>query len=257
MTIVIRNLLILVRFSNSEQLESGDDSNWLFHMKPIKINTAFLLPGIALANFFYLFLPAEAFSTAYTWNSAGGNSWNTPADWTPNTSFPHLIGDTASFGSIISANRTILLNTTGITIGALSIDSTHNITIGSGTVDTLTFQQSSGNANLTITDVNGNGAHTMAAPVLLNSPLILSQGSTGTFLFSGALSGSSSFTKTGTGLVSIPAATTNPFTGSFIVNQGTLKVGSINNIINSSGVNLGGGTLEMAASLTGSNPPIT
>ncbi len=118
---------------------------------------------------------------------------------------PGGIGDSAAFTTIITAPRTVTLDT-DTTVGRLKFDSPNNYLIAGP--HTLTLQ-ATGAAAATISDsnVHGNGAHTISAPITLASDLSIVQNSGGTLRLTGPLNDSSAdgVTKSGSGTAEISA----------------------------------------------------
>ena len=205
-----------------------------------------------------LLVSAHLFSINATWNLNANGNWNVNGNWTPAT-FPNGIDDTANFGNVISANRVISLGAAAqnIVVGTVNFDDNNNYTIQSGLAgNTLIFQTSVGSANIAITNVNGNGNHTISAPMLLNSNLNISSTSTGIFTISGAISGAGSLTKNGTGSLTLSAA--NSYGGGTNINEGTLTYSANGALPAASTVIIGDGaapnaTLTMATAMTVGN----
>lgn len=180
----------------------------------------------------------SAMAPAQTWNLDANGDWNVNGNWSPAT-FPNAVDATATLGNVITANRTITLGQT-ITVGTLAIDDNNNYQIAGAAGDLLVFDVSAGDAALTVTNVNGNGAHTIAAPVQLNDTLVVTQGSTGATTFLGAVSGAGGITKEGTGTLSF-TGTAKTYTGATRINNGTLNYGVANAISGASQVFIGDG----------------
>jgi autotransporter-associated beta strand protein len=180
----------------------------------------------------------------YTWDVDASRNWNTRANWSPDSGYPNAIDEVASFGGIITANRTVTLRQ-DTTIGTLNLDDNNNYTIAGK--HALTFDVSSGNAAINVTAANGNGAHTISASISLNDPLVISQGSGGDFTISGIISGFQPIIKTGAGLLELSGE--NLFTGDFVVSGGTVLLSSVGALGGVNGtVRLdGGGTLTLKA----------
>ncbi|MGJ5205591.1 autotransporter domain-containing protein [Bradyrhizobium sp. HKCCYLR20261] len=87
--------------------------------------------------------------------------------------------------------------------------------------------------------------------VLLGAAMLTAGGNNGNTSFSGAISGSGGFTKTGTGRMTLTG--TNNYTGATIVNGGVLEVAGA--ITNTSGVTVNAGGTLMGAGLV--DPPMT
>ena len=107
---------------------------------------------------------SQALGQAYTWNTVSGGSWNQNSNWTPGTSFPNGLNDTATIqqdvlgATAIDLNAATMLNR--LTFGDSSGTSPYTITPNGGS---LTFRaaQSSGDAPF-ITSSNGANAITAA-----------------------------------------------------------------------------------------------
>jgi len=107
---------------------------------------------------------SQALGQAYTWNTVSGGSWNQNSNWTPGTSFPNGLNDTATIqqdilgATAIDLNAATMLNR--LTFGDSSGTSPYTISPNGGS---LTFRaaQSSGDAPF-ITSSNGANAITAA-----------------------------------------------------------------------------------------------
>ena len=217
---------------------------------------------------FTSFLQIETlFSTTATWSGASNANWNDNTNWSPAT-FPNGVDDVANLTNAAPTRTTITLNGVTITLGTLNLDLGSGYTInGPGNFN---FQTSAGNAAITVTTVNGNGAHTIAAPITLTSPLVITNGSTGALTLSGKISGSQGLTATTTALGGVIALTnaTNDFSGGVTIgssaNVTTLKITSDGALgASSAGIsnptqvaNFGtllqlGATISMSRSITG------
>ena len=165
-----------------------------------------------------LFFPIYAEAATSTWNVNESSTWNTPANWNPET-VPDVASATAAFGSIITAPTTVTLNAP-ITVGTITIDNANPYIISGTTTDNLTFSTTSGSAAITVTDVNGDGSHVISSPIALSSPLSITQGSTGTLTLSGVISGSESIT-TASGSGPVEFSGINTFIGAFELVEST------------------------------------
>jgi autotransporter-associated beta strand protein len=174
---------------------------------------------------------AEA--ATYRWNVDADGDWNNAANWTLESGTPNGFGypngpdDTAVLSNVITANRAITIpGFTSVTVGSLLIDDDNNYTIASTTGD-LTFAHGGATATLQVTNVNGNGAHSIAAPLKLVDNLDLGTSSPVIFTFANRISnpgGDRSLTLSGPGVVRMAAAMTNTYTGSTNVQAGTLEL---------------------------------
>lgn len=208
---------------------------------------------------FILLLSFNAYLTATnaTWIHNANSTWNTNANWSPAT-FPNAIDDTANFLNAITANRVVTLGIP-ITVGTINFDDNNNYNI---TANTLTLQTSVGNASVSVTNVNGNGADTISSAVSLASNLTMSLGSStiANFTMSGAISGvGTGITKTGTGTGSLVLSSgSNSYTGATNINQGNLTYNTNGCIPAASTVTIGDGVtanvnLVIAAAMTAIN----
>ena len=107
---------------------------------------------------------SQALGQAYTWNTVSGGSWNQNSNWTPGTSFPNGLNDTATIqqdvlgATAIDLNAATMLNR--LTFGDSSGTSPYTISPNGGSL-TLRAAQSSGDAPF-ITSSNGANAITAA-----------------------------------------------------------------------------------------------
>ncbi len=206
---------------------------------------------VALLALAALAWPATA--RAASWNLNANGNWNVAGNWTP-AGFPNAVDATATLGGVITANRTITLGQ-NIRLGTLAIDSSRNYTVRN---NRLIFDVSAGSAALTVTNLNGNGSHTIRSRLDLNDPLVLSQGSSGPLTISGRITGAGSLTKLGAGTVILTG--NNTYAGGTTVSAGTLQgnttslKGSITNdavvIFNQTGNGTYAGVMTGTGSLT-------
>jgi len=175
----------------------------------------------------------HAFASSFSWAPASGtNSWNSAANWVPETvgtTFPNGAGDIANINNNITGTTTINLNTS-IVVGTLNLgdfDGSNSIKIASGTgTNTLTFNSgSSAAAQLNIRKELIAGDE-IASKVALASDLNLSleptttNGNRHTITLSGILDlGSKALTVTGgfkRGIVSDTDATQVTLSGDIV-----------------------------------------
>ncbi len=151
-----------------------------------------------------------------TWNVNADGSWSTPSNW--GGPIPSLPGDIATFGPIISTNRTVTVDTP-FTVGGVVLSSSSPYTLaGPGT---LTFS-SPGTASLF---AKGSFTTTISAPINLSSPLQISTSglSASSILLSGSISGNGNLTFAGPGTLTVSGAN-GSWGGSLVVGGGTLVV---------------------------------
>jgi len=197
-----------------------------------------------------------------TWNVDADGDWNTAGNWSGG--IPNGAGDTAIFGNVITADRAVRINV-NVTLGTMAFDDNNNYTVNRQGSRTLLFNNGGAGAAITVTNNNGDGAHTITSPVRLADNLNISQGSAGTFTISGQIyeaSGTRNITKSGSGTLALTAANST-YTGVTTINGGVLRAstlangGSASSIGNSSSAAgnlvLNGGTLQYTGAAVSSN----
>src|SRR5262245_22520490 len=94
------------------------------------------LPGVLFALLGLLSNAQTATAQDFTWNVDAAGSWNTAGNWTPAT-VPNAQGVTALFGNVITANRTVSLDS-DVTVGSIAFENTpFSYTIGGTATITL------------------------------------------------------------------------------------------------------------------------
>src|SRR5262249_11141437 len=150
---------------------------------------------------------------------ASGN-WPTGANWDINPQVPNGTGESATFGSIITANRTVSMNGNK-TLGEMIFDNSFaSYTITQGTTSsTLIIDNAGIDASI---QVNGN--HDIYAPVTLNSTFN-SNFSSGQLNLHLAVTGSgnSGITATGPGTLLL-SASNNSWAGATVVGAGATLI---------------------------------
>ncbi len=182
------------------------------------------------------------------WAIDGDGNASVGSNWTGGVA-PGGIGDTATFSNIITAPRVVTLDA-DTTLGTVKFDSPISYTIAGP--HTLTLQ-AAGSSAATISDlnVNGNGAHTISAPITLASNLNIVQNSGGTLRLTGPFNDSSAkaISTSGTGTVEISGTPTLGASTAINVSSGTLRFALSGSPTLGSGVTVsvnGTGTLELA-----------
>jgi fibronectin-binding autotransporter adhesin len=190
-----------------------------------------------------------------TWNLDANGTWDTAvtSSWLGGT-VPQAAGETANFTNVISASRTITMNS-AITVGSIVFNS-HNLFDGSYTIaagtGTLTLDATSGNASILVGNSIGNAAQTISTGVALNDSLDVTVNALGTLgnglNISGVIStgsGSTAILKNGNGSLNL-SNVSNTFTGDLYVNAGFLQIGADGNLGNvNNDIYLNGGTLNV------------
>ncbi|MBU6222475.1 MAG: autotransporter-associated beta strand repeat-containing protein, partial [Planctomycetes bacterium] len=173
------------------------------------------------------------------WNVDAGGTWTTAANWTP--SEPNGAGDTATFGSVITAPRTVTLNADR-TIGNVVFNNANAYTIAPAAAQTLTIGDGTGNKQIQVV----TGSHTISAPVALASNVGVDVVAGQTLALTGRVSGAGTLTKTSGGTLRLTGS--NTYTGDTTVSAGTIEFTA--GAISSSVVTLGGGGVRYAAGNT-------
>lgn len=163
-------------------------------------------------------------SQSWAINQAGPSSWSTAANWTPNTGFPNGTDTIAALTNNITTNNQISLSAP-ITLGQLSIgDASGNSAFSINSGHSITFSAATGSATLTRT-ATGTSADTISPAIILANPLTVSvTNPTGSLALNGAISesgGAKTLTKTGNGTLILNGS--NTYTGSTIIDEGTLR----------------------------------
>jgi autotransporter-associated beta strand protein len=142
-------------------------------------------------------------------------SWNQTLNWLGGV--PNATGAEVNFWRTNTASRTVTLDGSK-TAGKVTFDSSQSYTISSGTGGSLIFNDTGAAATLTA----NLGNHTIATNAQLADNLTANIGSGLTFTMSGVVSGAGGITKTGAGRLVL--STTNTYTGTTSVQQGTLQI---------------------------------
>jgi uncharacterized repeat protein (TIGR03803 family) len=166
------------------------------------------------------------------WSSAGGGSWGVSGNWSGN-SMPVRAGDSATFGSAITAPSTVTLDGAW-TVGSVIFNNSNSYTVAAGT-DPLgnagSLNLDNGSADASVTD--SGGTHSITAPVILTSNVTLTVvNSSDSLQLTGPISGVGSVTTNGNGTVTLGgintyAGVTTAASGSLIISAaGALPSGS-------------------------------
>lgn len=146
------------------------------------------------------------------WNVDNAGTWGTVGNWL--NGIPSGIGISTEFGSVITAPRTVTLDTAR-TIGNLTFNNANAYTI-SGT-PILSLDRTSGNTQTNI--LLGN--HTISAPVQLTDSLeVFFAHATDSLTFTKAITGGGSIIKSSVGDLTLGAGST--FSGGVSFSNGTL-----------------------------------
>lgn len=188
-----------------------------------------------------------------TWEVDSDGSWSLASNWTGGIA-PGGIGDSAALTTITTASRTVTLDT-DTTLGIVKFDSPNNYTIAG--LHILTFQAAGANpALIVVASAHGNGAHVLAVPITVKSPLNIEQDSAGTFRLAGPIDDSAgySISKTGSGTLEFAGAPNLGTNTTVAVNGGMMRFAVISGLpAVGSGVQVAinnGATLELAGSIS-------
>ena len=133
------------------------------------------------------------------WYADADGTWSAAARWLGPV--PTNAGDTANFGSVITAPRTVTLDSAR-SAGHVTFDSASAYTITGPA--TLTLANGSAAADLTVL----RGSHTIAAPLAVASPTTLTTAAAAALTIANDLSGPGPLTLAGPGVVTLTAGVT-------------------------------------------------
>ncbi len=179
-------------------------------------------------------IPSVALAT-WTNANASGN-WSAATSWNP-VSVPDA-GASVIFGA---AGATSVVDNTSRTINTITFNRAGNFSVAA-----------SGGATLTVTGgvtVAGNFTYSISAPVILGAANTWSVTNGGTLSVSVPVNGTNSLTKTGAGALIL--AGTNTYSGSTLLNSGTLAVVGAGLITNTPLITVAGGATFDVSGRTG------
>ncbi len=127
-----------------------------------------------------------------------------------------------------------------IVLGTMTIDDNNRYQFRSNGGDSLVFEVSSGTADFSVSNINGNGSHRIVSPVVLNSTLTATQSSPAVIRINGDITGAGGMIKEGTGQLRLQG--TNTYGGTTVINEGTLFYNNDGCIPGSSAVSVGSST---------------
>jgi autotransporter-associated beta strand protein len=176
-----------------------------------------------------------------SWNVDANGTWTNSANWNP--SEPNAAGDTATFGSVITAPRTVTLDANR-TVGNLVFDNANAYTIAPAAGEALTIGDGTADKTLQVT----TGNHTVAAGLVLSATTITADIAAGQSLtLSGPISGTAAITK-GVSAGTLYLTGSNSYSGGTNINVGTVEFAA--GSLGGSAVTINGGTLRYAAGNT-------
>ncbi len=210
-------------------------------------------------------LDAQTTPTSYTWAIDANGNWNAPASWGLAAFFPNETGAVVTLGPVITAGRTVTLNTDA-TLGSLTFNEdtlgANAYTVAFNANTTLTFDAASGNASI---NARGSGGYALGTPgqgrIQLTDTIAVSAGSaqvatsdSGTVALNSQVTGpgglvlssldsndGSGTAVTGARGTSLRSTVANTFEGGVTVNSGFL-------LLAGHAGNLGSGPLTLHAS---------
>lgn len=189
----------------------------------------------------FVTLSIAASGLVASWNVDASGNWTTGANWSP--SEPNGAGDTATFGSVITAPRTITLDANR-TIGNISFNNANTYTIVPTSAEVLTVGD--GTADKTLQVVSGS--HTIAAGLVLSATTVTADIAAGQSLtLSGPISGTAALTK-GVSAGTLVLTGSNSYSGGTNINLGTVEFAA--NALGGTAVSINGGTLRYATGNT-------
>ena len=212
--------------------------------------------------------PSFLHATTANWNqtAAATYNWDSAANWSPSSSYPGAIGDTANLNNAITGNQTINLNQ-AITVGTLNLQNgngSYGTTLAAGTSGTLILQASSGNAKLNIGTGTQTSTNSITAPVVLGSSLDIVNTNFSynrLLVFSGAISESSAgtsitITRGGRSNCAVFSGS-NSFTGSLALDHARLllddSTSNTNKLSDSASVTLKSSVLRLVGNNSGAS----
>jgi autotransporter-associated beta strand protein len=217
---------------------------------------------------------ASAANAAVIWNLPAGGSWNTAANWNPQT-VPNAVGEGATFNNAATASNPAQTGNRSVTLdGAQTVGSivfnndaanafTNSIALGTAG-SSLTFDEvDAGPGTINVPAAAGTGNNTISAPMVLNDNLVANVDQTtassaaGALNLTGAMSGAGGFTKNGPGLATFGTGG-KTYTGPTVINGGRIRISSAAHpTANSSFTINAGGQVELITGGTfnfGGNP---
>ncbi len=187
---------------------------------------------------------AFLFPQTSSWNVNAGGNWSNSANW--NNGAPITAGSAAIFGPVILAPQTVTVDIATIVVGSMTFNNTAAAyTIAAASTNTLNLQGSAGTTAITVTNLT-DAAHVISTPMVITNPLTITQNSTSNPLtISGVMSGASSVTTAGAGVIIFSAA--NSYTGGTTVTAGELDLNVTSALSPSGALTLTAGTIKCNA----------
>lgn len=179
-------------------------------------------------------LEARIAPATFRWDISGSGLWNDQNNWFNETTgnadngFPNAANDVAKFNGANAANAVVTINGVNVTVGSILFDDDNIYQIASAGGGTLTLSATV-EASIIVKQDIGDAPHTIAAPVILASPLRITQEAASAFTISATISENSlgrTISKTGPGPLSfsnpVGVPLPNTYTGTTTVEEGLL-----------------------------------
>jgi autotransporter-associated beta strand protein len=180
--------------------------------------------------------PAALSAADASWQVDANGNWTANANWT--AASPNGSADTATFGNVITAGRTVTLNAPR-TVGAVFFDSPQTYTLFSAS-NALTL---SGPTGLTL---NGSGGAIFnVGNLVLGANQVWTGNGSGFVRVQNAVTGNASLTKSGAFTLTLNGP--NTFSGGLTLNAGTTEFGH-DSAAGSGTLTLAGGTVRATGS---------
>lgn len=173
-------------------------------------------------HFFTVSVPADL--SARAWALTTGGAWDANANWTPNTSYPNAITQTANLGTLLAANGSVQLNGAR-TVGRLVINNgTASYNVAPGTGGSLVIDDTGNPLGVDPLISVQNGSHEISAPVSLVNGVTVNTLGPATLTISGAISNTAgNITKNGGGVL-VLSGNNAGFTGDIVSEAGIVRL---------------------------------
>jgi len=175
----------------------------------------------------------NVYSGQGVWSTDGPGDWADFGKWTALGGVPGIDGplsakDTAAFGSVLTSRpATVRLKDTTPHVAGVALNNAANRYVIDQAGGSGQLHVDNGPAPATVSVAAGS--HAIAAPIVLDSDLLVSPASGASLTISGPISGPGrSLTKTGAGLLVLSAD--NSYSGGTVVANGTLVVGRLDGL---------------------------
>ena len=179
-----------------------------------QIVSVFLNKSLSLLSYFFfvIFIFYFANLSAETWNVDSDGNWNVAGNWNP-AAVPNDPGATATFGSVITAPRTITCG--NYSIDTLNIDSSNAYDLSGG--GSLRLYNA-----INVTNINGNASHSINLGTVLNNDCTVTVTLDPAYTFTiGQTFGDYGIIKEGSGTLQTNTSSST-YSGGITLSEGTL-----------------------------------